>query len=54
MVVVVGIDQGGAPREAVTAGRSERFRGGASDGAATPSSVARVRSGAHDGRRAGG
>ena len=44
MIVVVGIDQGGASRrEAVIAGRSGRFpRGGASDGAGTPSFVARA------------
>jgi hypothetical protein len=56
MLVVVGIDQGGASRrDAVTAGRSERFsRSGAFDGADTPSSVARAPSGGHDGRLAAG
>jgi hypothetical protein len=56
MIVVVGIDQCGASRrDAVIAGRSERFsRGGACDRAETPSSVARVPSGGHDERRAGG
>ena len=55
MIVVVGIDQGGAARgDAVTAGRSERFsRSGAVDGADTPSSVARAPSGGRDGLAAG-
>jgi hypothetical protein len=56
MMFVVGIDEGGASRrDAVTAGRSERFsRSRAVDGADTPSSVARVPSGGHDGRLAAG
>jgi hypothetical protein len=55
MIVVVGIDQGGpSRRDAVTAGRSERFsRWGAVDGAGTPSSVARAPSGGRDGLAAG-
>jgi hypothetical protein len=56
MIVVVGIDQSGASRrDAVAAGRSERFsRWGACDGTGTPSSVARASSGGHDGRLAAG
>jgi hypothetical protein len=56
MIVVVGIDQGGAARrDAVTARRSERFsRSGAFDGADTPSSVARAPSRGHDKRLAAG
>jgi hypothetical protein len=56
MIVLVGIDRGGASRrDAVTAGRSERFsRSGESDGAEMPSSVARASSGGHDGRLARG
>ena len=56
MMFVVGIDEGGASRrDAVTAGRSERFsRWGACDGAGTPLSVARAPSGGHGGRLAAG
>jgi hypothetical protein len=55
MIVVIGIDRSGAsPRDALTAGRFERFsRRGASDGAAMLSSVAGASSGGHDGRLAG-
>jgi hypothetical protein len=56
MVVVVGIDQvGAARRDAVSAGRFERFsRRVASDGAKKSSSVARAPFGGHDGRPAEG
>lgn len=56
MIVVVGIDQGGASRRAaVTAGRSERFpRSGESHGAETLSSVACASSAGHDGLLAAG
>src|SRR5450755_1083022 len=56
MIVVVGIDRGGASRrDALTAGRSERCsRSGESDGAEMLSSVARASSGGRHGWLAGG
>ena len=50
MIVVVGIDRGGASRrDALTAGRSERCsRSGESDGAEMLSSVARASSGGRE------
>ena len=56
MIVVVGIDQVGASRrDAVTAGRSERFsRRRAFDGADTLASVVRAPSGGHDARQTAG